>query len=115
MLVKYFKMIFVSIASAQGGVVVQPGNSSPGNLPNPLGYDNLLDLLNGIMGKLIIIAAPIVTIMVLYGAFKIMTAGDNPDRVKEGKNVILYAAIGYAILLVGSGFIYVIKELLGGP
>ena len=51
--------------------------------------------------------------MVLYGGFLILTAGDKPEQITKGKNTILYAAIGYTIILCSWGVIYIIQQVLG--
>ena len=53
--------------------------------------------------------------MVVKGGFIILTAGGSPEKFKTGKDVILYAVIGYIIILVSWGVIYIIGEILGAP
>src|SRR3989344_3073179 len=81
-----------------------------GGFANPLKYDSFTDLLKGIIGYLIKIGAPILVILVIYGAFQILTAGDNPEKVKSGQNTIKWAVIGYAIIICSYGIIYIVGE-----
>ena len=90
-------------------------DSSGGGLENPIGTKSFTELLKRIIGYLIVIGAPILALMVLYGGFYILTAGGNPEKFKTGKDVILYAVIGYIIILVSWGIIYIIGEILGAP
>ena len=84
-------------------------------LPDPLQTGGEISvIIERLVDALIILGAPVVTIMVLYGAYKIMTAGDSPDKVTEGRKVILYAAIGFAIIIMARGLVFVIAELIGG-
>ncbi|HQO27730.1 MAG TPA: hypothetical protein PKX21_01570 [Candidatus Pacearchaeota archaeon] len=41
-----------------------------------------------------------VGIMILYGAFLIITSSGNPDRVGQGKRVIIFAIIGLVVGLM---------------
>lgn len=41
-----------------------------------------------------------VGIMILYGAFLIITSSGNPDRVGQGKRVIIFAVIGLVVGLM---------------
>jgi hypothetical protein len=59
------------------------------------------------------IAAPLSVIMVLVGAFKLITSSGDPEKVSEGRKTILYAAVGLAIALVAGGIVTIIKSLLG--
>lgn len=86
---------------------------SVGKLPNPLKTENITDLINQVTTYLIMIAAPIVTIMVIVGAFQILTAGGNPEKFKKGKQTIFYAVIGFSIVLIAKGITALIKQLLG--
>ena len=59
------------------------------------------------------VAAPLSTIMVLVGAFQLITSAGNPEKVSQGRKTILYAAIGLAIALVAGGIVSLIKSLIG--
>lgn len=81
-------------------------------LPNPLGIYDLNDFLNKIFEALTIIAVPIVTAMVLWGAFKIITSAGDPGKVKEGWRAILWASVGFGLLLLANGAVDILKSLL---
>ena len=116
-----FLLFFIASISAlilfPGDIVLSQTKSggATGGLPNPIVADSFTELLERIIGYLIVIGAPILALMVLYGGFYILTAGGNPEKFKTGKDVILYAVIGYTIILVSWGIIYIIGEILGAP
>jgi len=95
------------------GDEVKAGGESAGNLPNPLHVTNIADLINKIAGYLMAIAVPITTIMVIVGAFQMLTSGGNPEKFKTGQKTILYAAVGFAIVLISKGITAIVKEVLG--
>ena len=80
---------------------------------NPLKHETFEELVSGIVDFLFYIALAIVPLSVLLGAFYILTAGGEPQRVKTGQNFILYAMIGLAVILFSKGFVSVIKNILG--
>ncbi len=82
-------------------------------LTNPLGNKTFTQIIQGIIGYLILIGAPILAIMVIYGGFLILSAGDSPEKVKSGKDVILWAVVGYIVILSSWGVIYIIREITG--
>lgn len=82
-----------------------------GELPNPLGISTLGDLVDKVSNVLIILAVPVVTGMIMWGAFKIASAGSDPKQVSEGGKIIKNAAIGFALLLLASGMTQVIQSL----
>ena len=89
------------------------GGGTKSALFDPLGGKTIFEILNRVIGYMIKIGAPIVALMVIYGGFLILTAGDKPEQVTNGKNTILYAAIGYAIIICSWGIIYIIGEVFG--
>lgn len=104
-----------------GGVEVFADQSLPPTDPgpqldNPLasgGIHSISDLLQKIIQYLTTVAGPILVIMIIIGAFKILTAGDNETKYQSGKKTITYAVVGFAIILIGWGFVFVIEEFLG--
>ena len=121
LLIKILELAFgINKALAQGGV--PGGGGAPGGagkksayeLPNPLGnISTFAEIIDRVTGYLIVIAAPIVTLMILFAGFKILTAGDNPENLKSAKQMILWTVIGYAIILISKGVTLIIKQLLG--
>ncbi len=97
----------ISIANAQVDVEIGTG------LENPLKYNTISDLINGILGYLVIIAAPICALFVLIGGFQLLTAAGNVEKVTTGRRTIIYAAVGYGIILISYGLSAIIKDILG--
>lgn len=79
---------------------------------NPLKCSDFECVGQAIIGGLFMIAVPIVSIMVLWGGFQILTAGGDPEKFGNGKKTILYAVVGFAVVLVAQGVVFIIKELL---
>lgn len=93
----------------------QGGGSQIIKLPNPLGQTNTFaELINRIVNWLLIISAPILALMIIIGAFQIMTGAGEPEKIIKGRHTITYAIIGYALLLISSGITTVIQNLLSG-
>lgn len=99
----------VLAAVGEGG---SPGNTE---LPNPLGpgVDSFNALADKILGYMLLIATPIATLMILVGAYQILFAAGDPEKVKTGKQTILYTVIAFAIILIGKGITLIIKDVLG--
>lgn len=97
---------------AQGGVGGTAPPSGPIDLPNPLGTTDIAELLNRITGFLLTIAAPIAAVVIIIGAFQMLFAAGNPEKFKTGQKTILYAAIGFAIVLIAKGITSIIEGIL---
>ena len=98
-------------------VLAQTPQGTTITIPNPLCSGGTSCTIIGILEKisiyLLVIGAPVATIMIIYGAFQILTAGGDSAKAKKGGQTILYAAIGYGVILISWGVISLVKELLG--
>ena len=101
-----------SSTGGQGSGII-PGGSQTIQLVNPLRANTFEELISRIVNWLLVIGAPILTLFIIIGSFQIMTAGGNPENITKGRHTITYAVIGYALLLLSSGIIYIIKDVLG--
>ena len=82
-------------------------------IENPLTATSLEEIVDNIINFVFKIAIALAPLMIVIGAFYIMTAGGDTNRVTTGKNIILYTLIGFAIILLAKGLVAVIKQLLG--
>lgn len=78
---------------------------------NPLGCENLLCIAQALIVGARKIAVPLVAIMVLYGAFLILTAGAKPDNLKKGRDVITWAIVGFIVVLLAEGVTYLLQDI----
>lgn len=117
--INYFLLfiIFIALLSFSVNVLAETKSEykpTGEGLTNPLGTTDIFTILQRIIGYLIKIGAPILAIMVIYGGYLILTAGDKPEDVKKGKDTILYATIGYIIIICSWGIIYIVGQVLTG-
>lgn len=102
-----------TIKRNEGGTDVARRPSQGVSIPNPLGVNTFAELIARINRWLLIIGGPIVTLMMFIGAFQIMTAGGNSEKVTTGRRTVTYAIVGYALLLLSTGITFIIKDVLG--
>lgn len=81
---------------------------------NPLQACDFAELVDNIIGFIFLIGVALAPLMIIIGAFYILTAGDNPRRVEIGKNIILYTLIGLVIILLSRALVYTIHNILSG-
>lgn len=93
------------------GITGMTGGTS---IPNPIGTDTIQGLIAKIVGYIMAIAVPITTIMILWGAFEILTSRGDAAQLKNGRKTIIYALAGFAVVLVATGIPYLVANLLGG-
>jgi len=102
----FLNAIFVSTVFAQG--------SGPLTLTNPLNTNSFQTVLANINSFLLVIAAPICGIMVVWGGFQMITSRGNPEKFSEGKKTLLYAAVGFVIVIFASSIAPLIQSIFGG-
>lgn len=89
------------------------GGGTGGGLKNPLKYGTFSGIFGAIADFLLLVATPILAIMLLYGGYQMMFAGGDPEKFKSGKTTILYATLGFAIILIAKGAEAIIKSVMG--
>ncbi len=56
----------------------------------------------------------IVIIFVLWGAYNLLTAAGSPEKIKLGRDQIIYAAIGMLVALLAKAIPYIVRSVLAG-
>lgn len=80
---------------------------------SPLGTCGKLDcILVKILDFVFYLAIPLTSIMVLWGGFQILTAAGNPERVKTGGKTVLYAAVGFAVVILSKAVAFLITDII---
>ena len=87
---------------------------TPITLPNPLSANSFQAVVARVSNFLLLIAIPLTAIMALVGGFQMITAGGDPEKFSTGRKTLMYAAIGFAVVLITGGVASIIQNLLGG-
>ena len=83
------------------------------NVPNPIGSDNFVDLLDKIAQWIFNIGLVLAVIMVIWSGVLFMTAGGNEEKIKKAKQTLLWTIIGATIIIGCKGLISLVKDILG--
>lgn len=79
---------------------------------SPFGEDATIEtVLVKLIGVVKMIAYPVAAIMILYGAFQILTSAGNEQKYKAGRKTILYALGGFIIILLAQGLVAILEAL----
>ena len=79
---------------------------------NPIRAHTFEELVDGIIGFIFIVAAALAPLMIIIGAFYLLTSGGDPKRLETGRNIILYTIIGLTVVLLGRALVYIIQNIL---
>lgn len=97
-------------------------NSGSSNVPKPITIDlktlnplqcgDLFCALSSIIRAIRIVSLPICMLMILWGAFRILTSGGNPENVKQGRQIIWYALIGFLVIISAESIVAILRSVI---
>ncbi|MDP3727502.1 MAG: TrbC/VirB2 family protein [bacterium] len=83
-------------------------------IENPLGANSdFTTVIVRIADFLAAIAIPLTTLMVIYAAYLYLTGGANPDQIKRAHKAIIWAIVGFIVVLVAKGLSELIQNVIG--
>jgi hypothetical protein len=98
----------------QGIEFVNPVTATSGiGFENPITATSVQDVISTIGIWLYGIAFALVPIMILIGAFYLLTAAGDPEKINTGKKIITWTIIGLGIVIISFGISDLMKNLLG--
>lgn len=81
---------------------------------NPLQFGTIPKILDAVANFLFTIGIALVTVMVLWAGFQILTSAGSSEQIDKGKRTLLWAVIGTVVLLISFGIAKLIENILGG-
>lgn len=101
-------------------LITQANTNSAGLVPcggtdqEPCEFKDLIVGLHNVIEFAIKVLAPVfVAIMVVTGGFYLLTAGPSPGRAARGKEMIKWAVIGYAIIMLSYIMVNTVLQIVG--
>jgi len=110
---KIKKIISTGAICAVIGLAALQVSAEEVGISNPLGNVELQDIIQKIINVLFGLALLICPIFIIWGGFEIATANGEEKKITEGRQKITYALVGLVIMALASGFVAIIKTILG--
>lgn len=103
-------------AQISGGIDTAPNQPIESSIEftSPLGNATITDVLDRLINYGLSIAASLAAIMILWGAFQLMTSQGDSKKVTEGKRTIIYALGGLVIVILARGLVAIFRGLIVG-
>lgn len=79
---------------------------------NPIGVDTFEEVVEKIINFLLQVAIVLTPLMVLIGGFLLAMSAGDPQKSSQAKNLIIWALIGFAIILFAKAIMSVILQLV---
>ncbi len=88
--------------------------SADETLPNPLGSTDITtqQLIGSVIGAILGIVGSIALVMFIIGGFQWMTAGGNMEKVKKGRDTLVWATLGLVVVFAAYAILRFIFEAL---
>lgn len=104
-----FALPALALAQVQPAPITAPGNINNINqITSSSGV--ICTIINWFFWLLIVLTI----IFVLVAAFKYLTAGGDPEKVKSAGSTLLYAAIAVVVALIAKGLPLIVSSFIGG-
>ncbi|HKK54415.1 MAG TPA: pilin [Patescibacteria group bacterium] len=115
----------VNLSLAQVNNAQSPSTNCTGtncdiiSLGNPLAKDGENPTVNTLVGRVITavlgVVGSLALLMFVYGGITWMTSSGSPEKVKKGKDIIIWSVIGLAIIFFSYALVnFVIYDIIGG-
>ena len=99
----------IVIFSTQPNIV----NATVVQLSNPLGTNSVPTLIGRVIDAILGIVGSLALVMFIYGGFTWMTASGNEQSVTKGKNILMWAAVGLAVIFLSYALVKFIIKAIG--
>lgn len=106
-----FSLLFVFCCLSLISRVVLAEEEPDLNLPNPLKTDDPVVVITRIVKYVLGLVGLIAVIMIIYGGFVWMTSGGNTEKIKKGKDTVVWAILGLALVFFAYAIINFILKI----
>ena len=77
-------------------------------------FEDTLGRISGFLNQIIPFLILIATVLFLWGVVRYITAGGDEEKIKEGRNMIIYGIIALAVMIGVWGFVNIVLTFIFG-
>jgi hypothetical protein len=88
--------------------------AAPTTLVNPLGTNDIRIVIGTIIKGLLGISSVVALMMFVWGGMLWVTSGGNGERVKKGKDTLIWATIGLVVLFAAYALVNAVIGVISG-
>lgn len=82
-------------------------------LPNPLGINTVPKLAERVINGILGVVGAVALLYMVWGGVTWMTSGGNSERIKKGKDTVVWAILGLALIFSSYVIVEFVLEVLG--
>lgn len=91
-----------------------PAHAAPESRPNIYtSPDDYVALLRAVVNWFFYILTFVAVIMLFYAAFLYITAGDDDEKLKKARKIIIYGIVALMLALLANGVPILIRTIIG--
>ncbi|MDD5568940.1 MAG: pilin [Candidatus Pacebacteria bacterium] len=109
----FLSIIFIfTLLTVFSGVVLATESAG---IPNPSPFGSIGELLDRIFDFLQDIALVVLPLMLVWAGIVFITAGGDPAKIKQAREIVLYAVIGFIIVFLAPAIVDTVSNLVAEP
>ena len=76
-------------------------------------FDGLVESLNTLLGNLVPVLIALAVVVFFWGVVRYVTAGEDPEKRKNGRNLMIYGVIAIFVMVALWGLVALLGDLTG--
>lgn len=91
---------------------IAPMAAQAQSLTNPLGTVDIPTIVGRLISAILGITGALALLMFVWGGVQWLTSGGAPDKVKKGKDTLIWATVGLAVIIMAYALVSAIVGAL---
>jgi len=80
---------------------------------NPLTTAKFTDVVDRILNILFFVAIAVAPVMIIVAGFRFLTGGGNPETLQGARQMLIWTAVGFGIILLSKGIVFIVRGIIG--
>lgn len=80
---------------------------------NPLTTAKFTDVVDRILNILFFVAIAVTPVMIIVAGFKFLTGGGDPKNITAARQMLVWTAVGFGIILLSKGIVLILRSIIG--
>lgn len=81
-------------------------------IENPIGANNLEDIVKVLSTRVMEIIIPIAVLMYVWAGVNLLIAAGRPNYINRAKEIFKWTTLGLLIIFIGGGFVDLIRSII---
>jgi hypothetical protein len=105
--------LFASFSLAQSNTNNPEEETNPASLDNPINAESFQAVIGNVVDQILGIVGALALLMFIFGGLVWMTAAGNEQKITQGKNILMWSAIGLLVIFSSYALVKFVLEVIG--